>query len=83
MEQRQSFQTHPEATAQKMRQHKFTFIIWLAIYPLVTVLHFLIGDYLNKLPAALGTLVSTLIAVPVMVYLLVPLYSKWFSRWLN
>ncbi|WP_089781630.1 hypothetical protein [Chitinophaga sp. YR573] len=67
----------------KNEKHKMAVIIWLAIYPLITVLCHFLGEYLQPLPTALRTLVLTLIAVPVMVYFLVPLLSRLLGTWLN
>ena len=67
----------------KNNQHKRAFIIWLAIYPLVTILYYLLGGYLILLPLILRTLILTAIAVPVMFYFLVPLLNKLFRNWLK
>lgn len=67
----------------KNGKHKMAFIIWLAIYPLITVLYHFSGAYLQPLPTALRTLVLTVVAVPVMVYLLVPMLSRFFRVWLE
>lgn len=67
----------------KNGKHKMAFIIWLAIYPLITVLSHFLGGYLQPLPAMLRSLILTVIAVPVMVYFLVPLLSRIFGPWLN
>ena len=67
----------------KSAQHKRAFIVWLAIYPLVTILYYLLGGYLILLPLILRTFILTVIAVPVMFYLLVPLLNKLFSNWLK
>jgi antibiotic biosynthesis monooxygenase (ABM) superfamily enzyme len=63
--------------------HKRTFLIWLAIYPLVTLLFYLLGGFLAPLPLPLRTLILTLIAVPLMAYVLLPFYFKVFNKWLN
>lgn len=67
----------------KHEQHKRAIIIWLAIYPLITILMISLGEHLAPLPLYIRTLVTTLIAVPVMVYALVPLLNKVFHSWLN
>lgn len=67
----------------KNEPHKRAFIIWLAIYPLITLLTSLMGHHLVYLPLYLRTLVTTIIAVPVMYYCLVPLPNKLFHKWLN
>jgi antibiotic biosynthesis monooxygenase (ABM) superfamily enzyme len=67
----------------KNEKHKRAFIIWLAIYPLITLLYFLLGSSLSGLPLMLRTLILTAIAVPVMFYFLLPFYNKIFSSWLR
>lgn len=69
--------------ANKNTQHKRAFIIWLAIYPLITILYYLLGSYLILLPLILRTFILTAIAVPVMFYFLVPLLNKLFRNWLK
>lgn len=64
-------------------QHKRAFIIWLAIYPLITILTLLPGEYLIHLPLYVRTLIMTIIAVPIMFYGMVPLLNKLFHNWLN
>ncbi len=63
-----------------MKKLKSTFIVWIAIYPAITVLLLVFGDHLNHLPVLLRTLVLTLILVPLMVYLLIPFWTKVFSK---
>lgn len=60
-------------------QHKTALIIWIAIYPLITILYYLLGGLLLPLPIPLKTLILTVIAVPIMFYLLIPLLNKLFS----
>lgn len=67
----------------KNGQHKRAFIVWLAIYPLVTLLSYSLGGCLMPLPLVARTFILTVIAVPVMFYLLVPLLNKLFSSWLG
>lgn len=64
-------------------KHKRAFLVWLAIYPLVTLLFYLLGDLLLLVPLPLRTLALTLIAVPLMSYLILPFYQKLFAKWLN
>lgn len=67
----------------KNTQHKRTFLVWLAIYPLITIIFLLLGDYLVKLPVPLRTFVLTVVIVPLMVYIILPFYNKIFDKWLN
>ncbi len=64
-------------------KHKRAFIIWLAIYPLITILSLSLGSYLIDLPLYVRTLITSIIAVPIMFYGLVPLLNKLFRNWLN
>jgi antibiotic biosynthesis monooxygenase (ABM) superfamily enzyme len=63
--------------------HKRALLIWLAIYPLITALSYLLGDYLLMLPIVLRTFILTVIAVPIVVYLILPFYTRLFSKWLD
>lgn len=64
-------------------KHKRAFLVWLAIYPLVTLLFYLLGDFLMQFPLPARTLILTLIAVPAMAYVILPFYHKVFDKWLN
>ncbi|SFF00833.1 hypothetical protein SAMN05518672_11426 [Chitinophaga sp. CF118] len=76
-------QQHSNQETNKNEQHKRAFIVWLAIFPLITILLCLLGDILLPLPLILRTFILTIIVVPTMVYFLVPLYTKLFSSWFN
>jgi antibiotic biosynthesis monooxygenase (ABM) superfamily enzyme len=62
---------------------KFAVMVWLAIYPAITVLQFLIGDVLVRLPIPLRTLTLTGILVPLMVFVLLPLLRRLLGSWLT
>ncbi len=61
---------------------KTALLIWLAIYPSITLIFLLFGDRLLLMPPALRTLVLTLVLVPLMVFVLLPALQKLFARWL-
>lgn len=67
----------------KNEKHKRAFLIWLAIYPLITLLFYLLGDLLIEMSLALRTFVLTVIAVPIVTYVILPFYVHIFNRWLN
>ena len=67
----------------KKRKHKQALIVWLAIYPLITLLYALLGNFLADLAPPLKTMVLTLIAVPLMSYGMLPLLNRLLSGWLN
>ena len=57
-------------------------VIWLAIYPTITVLLALIGPHTADWPLPLRTLVLTAIAVPLMVFVLLPRLQRVLAPWL-
>jgi len=64
-------------------KHKRAFLIWLAIYPLITILFFLLGNFLSPYPLAIRTLILTVIAVPMVCYIILPFYTVIFKQWLT
>lgn len=64
-------------------KHKRAFLIWLAIYPLITFLFLLMGDMLIQYPLAIRTFILTAIAVPLVFYIILPFYNRLFKHWLN
>ncbi|HEY5806106.1 MAG TPA: hypothetical protein VIS56_01820, partial [Candidatus Saccharimonadales bacterium] len=66
------------------KKWKIAIVVWLAIYPVITLLQFLFGHQLGKIsPLPLRTLVITAIVVPLMVYVAEPLVSRIFASWLK
>tara|TARA_R110002074_G_scaffold182574_1_gene347496 strand:- start:803 stop:1015 length:213 start_codon:yes stop_codon:yes gene_type:complete len=63
-----------------MKKLKSTFVVWIAIYPAITVILLLFGDILNRVPVLLRTLILTVILVPLMVYLLIPFWTKLIQK---
>ncbi|MDP3890632.1 hypothetical protein [Nocardioides sp.] len=47
-------------------------MIWLAVFPTLTVLQLLLGELLDRLPLAARTLTLSTLVVPVVVYLILP-----------
>ena len=66
-----------------MKKLKSTLIAWVAIYPAITGILILFGDYLNKVPVVLRTFILTIILVPLMVYVLIPFWTNVFSKYRN
>lgn len=65
------------------KKWKMAIVIWLAIYPLITLIFFLLGKQLIQIePLPLRTLIITLIAVPTMVFILIPALQKLLRNWL-
>ena len=66
------------------KKWKMAVLIWLAIYPLITLIFLALGKYLILInPLPLRTLIITLIAVPTMVFVLIPALQKILHSWLT
>jgi antibiotic biosynthesis monooxygenase (ABM) superfamily enzyme len=66
------------------KKWKMAILVWLAIYPTITILFALFEDYfalITLLP--LRTLVTTVIVVPLMVYSIMPALQRLFHHWLK
>jgi hypothetical protein len=66
-----------------IKRHKLVVLVWLGLYPLLTLITYVTGPFLAGLPIPLRTLVTSLILVPIMVYLLLPTITKRFATWLS
>jgi antibiotic biosynthesis monooxygenase (ABM) superfamily enzyme len=53
-------------------KHQLALMIWLAVFPTLTVLNLVLGDWLRTLTTVERTFVLATIAVPVVVYGLMP-----------
>jgi antibiotic biosynthesis monooxygenase (ABM) superfamily enzyme len=62
---------------------KTAFVVWLAIYPTITVVLWLAGPRIAGWPLAVRTLVITAVVVPLMVYLLMPAFQRLLRPWLR
>ena len=63
-------------------KYKMTLVSWMALYPTVTLMFFLFGDILAKIPLLLRTLIITGILMVLMSYVLMPRFTRWFAFWL-
>jgi len=64
---------------------KMAVMIWLGIYPLITLIILLVFPFMQEhnWPLPLRTLVVTMFAVPLMVYLVLPFLQKLLKAWLH
>lgn len=53
-------------------KHQLALMIWLAVFPTLTVLNLAFGEWLGMLPPVLRTFVLATIAVPIVIYGLMP-----------
>ena len=68
----------------KPKKWKMAVLIWIAIYPTITLFFAFLGEYLVQInPLPLRTLVITVIVVPLMVFLIMPLLQKLMGKWVQ
>jgi antibiotic biosynthesis monooxygenase (ABM) superfamily enzyme len=60
------------AAAGPPTKHQLALMIWLAVFPTLTVLNLALGDWLRTLTPVLRTFVLATIAVPIVIYGLMP-----------
>jgi antibiotic biosynthesis monooxygenase (ABM) superfamily enzyme len=62
----------PSVTAGPPTKHQLALMIWLAVFPTLTVLNLALGDWLRTLTPVLRTFVLATVAVPIVIYGLMP-----------
>ncbi|HZM65828.1 MAG TPA: hypothetical protein VFC16_05955 [Nakamurella sp.] len=53
-------------------KHQLALMIWLAVFPTLTILNLTLGDWLRPMTPVLRTFVLATIAVPIVIYGLMP-----------
>jgi antibiotic biosynthesis monooxygenase (ABM) superfamily enzyme len=53
-------------------KHQLSLMIWLCVFPTLTIINLAIGDWLKALSPVLRTFVLATIAVPIVIYVLMP-----------
>ncbi|MEQ5816657.1 antibiotic biosynthesis monooxygenase [Marinobacter sp. NFXS11] len=61
---------------------KMTLVSWLALYPAVTLVFVMFGDWLAQIPLFVRTLLVTAVVMILMSYVLMPRMTRWFAFWL-
>ncbi|MGZ4533633.1 MAG: hypothetical protein ACXVXP_14965 [Mycobacteriaceae bacterium] len=57
-------------------KHQLALMIWLAVFPTLTVLNLALGEWLKTLSPVLRTFVLATVAVPIVIYGLMPQLHK-------
>lgn len=63
-------------------RYKMALVTWLALFPLVTLLLWLLGDWLASMPLVPRTALLTLLVVALMSWVVMPPMTRLFQRWL-
>jgi antibiotic biosynthesis monooxygenase (ABM) superfamily enzyme len=64
-------------------KHQLALMIWLAVFPTLTVLNLALGDWLGTLSPVTRTFVLATIAVPIVIYGVMPQLHKLRGRLLT
>jgi antibiotic biosynthesis monooxygenase (ABM) superfamily enzyme len=64
-------------------KHQLALMIWLAVFPTLTVLNLVLGDWLHTLNTVARTFVLATIAVPIVIYGLMPQLHRLRGRLLG
>jgi antibiotic biosynthesis monooxygenase (ABM) superfamily enzyme len=67
-------------TAGPPTKHQMAVMIWLAVFPTLTVLNLALGDWLHTMSPVVRTFVLVTIAVPIVSYVLMPRLHKVRAR---
>jgi antibiotic biosynthesis monooxygenase (ABM) superfamily enzyme len=75
----------PASTATPQRvgppsKHTLALMIWLCVFPTLTVINLALGDWLRPMSPVLRTFVLATIAVPIVIYGLMPQLHKVRAR---
>jgi antibiotic biosynthesis monooxygenase (ABM) superfamily enzyme len=71
------------AVAGPPSKHQLALMIWLAVFPTLTVLNLVFGDWLRTLSVVPRTLVLATVAVPIVIYGLMPQLHRLRARLLS
>lgn len=69
----------PDAPASPPRppsQHVLAVMIWLCVFPTLTVINLVLAEWLRPMPTVLRTFVLATIAVPIVIYGLMPVLHR-------
>jgi antibiotic biosynthesis monooxygenase (ABM) superfamily enzyme len=61
-------------------KHQLALMIWVAVFPTLTVINLAAGDRLAGLPSVLRTFVLATVAVPIVIYGLMPRLHRLRAR---
>ena len=64
-------------------KHQLALMIWIAVFPTLTVINLAFGDLLAGLPSVLRTFVLATVAVPIVIYGLMPRLHRARARLLT
>lgn len=77
-------ETPPRRTpATPPTKHQLALMIWLCVFPTLTVINLVLADWLRPMSSVLRTLVLATVAVPIVIYGLMPHLHRLRARLLT
>ena len=73
-------ETAPAAAASPPSRHQLALMIWLCVFPTLTVINLLLGSWLSTLSPVVRTFVLATVAVPIVIYGLMPYLNRLRQR---
>ena len=70
----------PRTPVPPPNRHQLALMIWLAVFPTLTVINLVLGDWLRPMSPVLRTFVLATMAVPIVIYGLMPQLHKVRAR---
>jgi antibiotic biosynthesis monooxygenase (ABM) superfamily enzyme len=64
-------------------KHQLALMIWLAVFPTLTIINLVLGDWLRPMPPVVRTFVLATMAVPIVIYGLMPHLHRLRGRLLS
>lgn len=58
-------------------------LVWLVIYPTISLISITLGDWLIQFPVLIRTLIMSAILVPFMIFIAMPKITIMFHKWLT
>jgi len=68
--------THTPPRVGPPTKHQLALMIWVCVFPTLTVINLILGDWLEPLSPVLRTFVLATVAVPIVIYGLMPQLHK-------
>jgi antibiotic biosynthesis monooxygenase (ABM) superfamily enzyme len=62
----------PPARIPPPTKHQLALMIWICVFPTLTAINVVFGDWLRPMPPVLRTFVLATVAVPIVIYGLMP-----------
>jgi antibiotic biosynthesis monooxygenase (ABM) superfamily enzyme len=73
----------PPGVSRPPTKHQLALMIWLAVFPTLTLINLALGDWLGTLTPVVRTFVLATIAVPIVIYGVMPQLHRLRSRLLT